>query len=59
MAPLFLLANQLTPIQTTSAIKLWCVRMYEVPERKGSDSIKCREYVLHDKEYSTNVLYEK
>nr|GLL37196.1 hypothetical protein DM860_007288 [Ipomoea trifida] len=56
MAHLFILANELTSMQTSSAIKLRCVRTYLVPDRNVSNSIKCRlQRVVEAKDGTTSV----
>lgn len=48
MVHLFLLANERSPMRTTSAIKLGCVLMYEALDGKGSDNINCKECIFHE-----------
>nr|BAF64710.1 putative transposase [Ipomoea tricolor] len=50
MAPLYILGRDISPMNTTSAIKVRLIRSYEVPERRGAASIKCQECIFHDKE---------
>ncbi|XP_031120411.1 replication protein A 70 kDa DNA-binding subunit E-like [Ipomoea triloba] len=55
MAPMYILATQISPMRTTCALKLRCIRTYEVRERRSSEVVKCRECVFHDIE--GNVLH--
>ncbi|XP_019198913.1 PREDICTED: replication protein A 70 kDa DNA-binding subunit A-like [Ipomoea nil] len=55
MPPLYILANQITPMKTTCALKVRCIRTYGVRECSGSEVVKCRECVFHDRE--GNVLH--
>nr|GMD33511.1 putative transposase [Ipomoea batatas]GMD86701.1 putative transposase [Ipomoea batatas] len=50
MAPSYILGRNIAPMNTTSAIKLRLVRTYEIPERRGAATIKCKECVFHDQE---------
>ncbi|XP_031096444.1 replication protein A 70 kDa DNA-binding subunit B-like [Ipomoea triloba] len=50
MAPSYILGRNIAPMNTTSAIKLRLVRTYEIPERRGATTIKCKECVFHDQE---------
>ncbi|XP_031099840.1 replication protein A 70 kDa DNA-binding subunit A-like [Ipomoea triloba] len=55
MPPMYILATQISPMRTTCALKVRCVRTYEVREWKSSEAVKCRECVFHDSE--GNVLH--
>nr|GMC93944.1 replication factor A protein 1-like [Ipomoea batatas] len=50
MYPLYIVTRELSLMNTRSAIRLRFVREYEVPERKGSSSIKFIEVFFHDQE---------
>nr|GMD88866.1 replication protein A 70 kDa DNA-binding subunit B-like [Ipomoea batatas] len=52
MPPLFITANELSPMRLKCAIKLRCVRTYLIPDRDATNSIKSRECLFHDKEGS-------
>nr|GMD29017.1 replication protein A 70 kDa DNA-binding subunit D-like [Ipomoea batatas] len=50
MPPLFITANELSPMPLKCVIKLRCVRTYLIPDRVATNSIKSRECLFHDKE---------
>nr|GMD87367.1 replication protein A 70 kDa DNA-binding subunit B-like [Ipomoea batatas] len=52
MPPLFITANELSPMRLKCAIKLRCVRTYLIPDRVATNSIKSRECLFHDQEGS-------
>ncbi|XP_031116690.1 uncharacterized protein LOC116020352 [Ipomoea triloba] len=55
MPPMYVLATDISPMRTTCALKVRCIRTYEVKERRSTEVVKCRECVFHDSE--GNVLH--
>nr|GMD23922.1 replication protein A 70 kDa DNA-binding subunit D-like [Ipomoea batatas] len=51
---MFILARDISPMNTRSAIRLRVVRAYDIPERKASSILKSKELVFHDQEVSLN-----
>ncbi|XP_019166959.1 PREDICTED: uncharacterized protein LOC109162730 [Ipomoea nil] len=50
MAPMYILARDITPMKTEATIKLRLVRTYDIYQSRDSDVIKCRECVFHDEQ---------
>nr|GMD98859.1 replication protein A 70 kDa DNA-binding subunit D-like [Ipomoea batatas] len=50
MYPMFILGSDISPFNVRSAMKVRVVRAYNVPERRGSNAIRSKEVVFHNKE---------
>ncbi|XP_031111920.1 uncharacterized protein LOC116015894 [Ipomoea triloba] len=50
MYPMFILGSDISPFNVRSAMKVRVFRAYNVPERRGSNAIRSKEVVFHDKE---------
>ncbi|XP_019153835.1 PREDICTED: uncharacterized protein LOC109150380 [Ipomoea nil] len=44
--------NQISPMNTRQALRLWVVRAYQIPERSDASKFRSKEVVFHDEEGS-------
>nr|GLL44980.1 uncharacterized protein LOC109157038 [Ipomoea trifida] len=51
---MFILASDISPMNTGSALRLRVIRAYDIPERKSSSILKSKELVFHDQEILFN-----
>nr|GLL21675.1 replication protein A 70 kDa DNA-binding subunit D-like [Ipomoea trifida] len=47
---MYILGREISPLNTRSALRLRAVRVYDIPERQPSASMKSTEVVFHDQE---------
>ncbi|XP_019166704.1 PREDICTED: uncharacterized protein LOC109162457 [Ipomoea nil] len=47
---MFVLASQISPMNTRQALRLWVVRAYQIPERSDASKFRSKEVVFHDEE---------
>nr|GME06507.1 replication protein A 70 kDa DNA-binding subunit D-like [Ipomoea batatas] len=47
---MYILGREISPLNTRSALRLRAVRVYNIPERQPSASMKSTEVVFHDQE---------
>nr|GMD16177.1 replication factor A protein 1-like [Ipomoea batatas] len=48
---MYILGREISPLNTRSALRLRAVRVYNIPERQPSASMKSTEVVFHDQEF--------